>query len=161
MTYEVAGGGRAGSAVLRDDQTMYTLGDRAARHATTGMTTLRTASENREGLLLYTYDAMRKETASGQNTYLIVPGSPNFRPLLDMLQRQSIQLGRLTPPATASTRTRRNRARSPRARSSSAPNSRSADSRRRCSKSHQRSRRASSKNSRRRRRPTSPTSSTT
>lgn len=100
MTYEVAGGGRAGSAVLRDDQTMYTLGDRAARHATTGMTTLRTASENREGLLLYTYDAMRKETASGQNTYLIVPGSPNFRPLLDMLQRQSIQLGRLTAPAT-------------------------------------------------------------
>jgi hypothetical protein len=100
MTYEVAGGGRAGSAVLRDDQTTYTLGDRAARHATTGMTTLRTASENREGLLHYTYDAMRKESASGQNTYLIVPGSPNFRPLLEMLQRQSIQLGRLTAPAT-------------------------------------------------------------
>src|SRR5436190_22909348 len=100
MTYEVAGGGRAGSAVLREDSTTYTLGDRAARHAITGMTTLRTASENREGLLLYTYDAMRKETASGQNTYLIVPGSPNFRPLLDMLQRQSIQLGRLTAPAT-------------------------------------------------------------
>ncbi len=100
MTYEVAGGGRAGSAVLRDDGTTYTLADRIARHATTSMTTLRTASENREGLLLYTYDAMRKELAAGQNTYLIVPGSPNFRPLLDMLQRQSIQMGRLTAPAT-------------------------------------------------------------
>src|SRR5205085_2430642 len=73
---------------------------RIARHSTTGMTTLRTASENREGLLLYTYDAMRKETASGQNTYLIVPGSPNFRPLLDMIERQSIRMGRLTAPAT-------------------------------------------------------------
>jgi hypothetical protein len=100
MTYEVAGGGRGGSAVLRDDDTVYTLADRIARHSTTGMTTLRTASENREGLLLYTYDAMRKEIASGQNTYLIVPGSPNFRPLLDMLQRQSIQMGRLAAPVT-------------------------------------------------------------
>jgi hypothetical protein len=100
MTYEVAGGGRAGSAVKRDDETIYTLGDRAARHATTGMATLRTASENREGLLLYTYDAMRKQLASGQNTYLIVPGSPNLRPLIDMLQRQSIQIGRLSAPVT-------------------------------------------------------------
>jgi hypothetical protein len=100
MTDEVAGGGRGGSAVLRDDDTVYTLADRIARHSTTGMTTLRTASENREGLLLYTYDAMRKEIASGQNTYLIVPGSPNFRPLLDMLQRQSIQMGRLAAPVT-------------------------------------------------------------
>ncbi|MEK6374623.1 MAG: M14 metallopeptidase family protein [Acidobacteriota bacterium] len=100
MTYEVAGGGRAGSAVLRDDGTTYTLADRIARHATTGMTTLRTASENREGLLLYTYDAMRKEAAAWQNTYLIMPGAPNFRPLMEMLQRQSIQLGRLTAPAT-------------------------------------------------------------
>src|SRR5262249_45821263 len=100
MTYEVAGGGRAGSAVHRDDDTTFTLADRIARHATTSMATLRTASENREGLLLYTYDAMRKEIASGQNTYLIVPGAPNFRPLLDMLQRQSIQMSRLTAPFT-------------------------------------------------------------
>src|SRR5262249_39654333 len=100
MTYEVAGGGRAGSAVHRDDDTTFTLADRIARHATTSMATLRTASENREGLLLYTYDPMRKEIASGQNTYLIVPGAPNFRPLLDMLQRQSIQMSRLTAPVT-------------------------------------------------------------
>src|SRR5437763_3173243 len=100
MTYEVAGGGRAGSAGLRDAATTYTPADRIAPHSTTGITTLRTASENREGLLLYTYDAMRKETASGQNTYLIVPGSPNFRPLLDMVERQSIRMGRLTAPAT-------------------------------------------------------------
>jgi hypothetical protein len=100
MTYEVAGGGRAGSAVKRDDESTYTLGDRIARHTTTSMATLRTASENREGLLLYTYDAMRKEMASGQNTFLIVPGSPNFRPLLDMMERQSIRMGRLGAPVT-------------------------------------------------------------
>src|SRR5437588_761829 len=81
-------------------QSSYTLAVRAARHATTGITTLRTASENREGLLLYTYDAMRKGVASGQNTYLIVPGSPNFRALLDMLERQSIRMGRLAAPVT-------------------------------------------------------------
>jgi len=100
MTYEVAGGGRAGSAVLREDGTTYTLADRIARHATTGMATLRTASENREGLLRYTYETMRKEAAAGQNVYLLVPGSPNFRALLDMLQRQSIQMSRLTAQIT-------------------------------------------------------------
>src|SRR5205807_9553937 len=67
----------------------------------TGITTLRTASDNREGLLLYTYDAMRKGIASGQNTYLIVPGSPNLRALLDMLERQSLRMGRLAAPVTA------------------------------------------------------------
>src|SRR5436190_9642592 len=100
MTYEVAGGGRAGSAVKRDDDTTYTLADRIARHATTSMATLRTTSENREGLLLYSYDAMRKEMAAGQNTYLLLPGSPNLRSLTEMLQRQSIQMGRLAAPIT-------------------------------------------------------------
>lgn len=100
MTYEVAGGGRAGSSVTREDGTTYTLADRIARHATTGMATLRTASENREGLLRYTYDAMRSEAAAGTNTYLLMPGSPNLRALLDMLQRQSIQMSRLAAPLT-------------------------------------------------------------
>jgi Zinc carboxypeptidase len=97
MTYEVAGGGRGGTAVLREDGSVYTLADRIARHSLTGMTTLRTASENREGLLRYLYDSQHRE---GQNTYLLLPGSPNFRALLDMLQRQAIQMSRLTAPVT-------------------------------------------------------------
>jgi hypothetical protein len=100
MTYEVAGSGRGGSAITRDDATVYTLADRIARHYTTAMATLRTASENREGLLQYTYEMMRKQVASGQNTYLLLPNSPNFQPLVEMLQRQSIVLSQLASPVT-------------------------------------------------------------
>jgi hypothetical protein len=100
MTYEVAGSGRGGSAISRDDGTVYTLADRIARHYTTAMATLRTASENREGLLQYTYEMMRKQVASGQNTYLILPTAPNFRPLLEMLQRQQIAMSQLSAPLT-------------------------------------------------------------
>jgi len=100
MTYEVAGHSRAGSAISRDDGTVYTLADRIARHYTTAMATLRTASENREGLLQYTYEMMRKQVASGQNTYLLQPDSPNFRPLIEMLQRQSIAMSQLVSPLT-------------------------------------------------------------
>jgi len=100
MTYEVAGGGRGGSAVLREDNTVLTLADRIQRHYTTGMTTLRTTSEHAADLLQYTYDAMRMQAASGQNTFLVPPTSPNFQPLLDLLQRQSIQIGMLSAPVT-------------------------------------------------------------
>jgi hypothetical protein len=100
MTYEVAGHSRAGSAITRDDTTVYTLADRIARHYTTAMATLRTASENREGLLQYTYEMMRKQVASGANVYLLQPDSPNFRPLIEMLQRQSIAMSQLSAPLT-------------------------------------------------------------
>jgi hypothetical protein len=100
MTYEVAGHSRAGTAITRDDATVYTLADRIARHYTTAMATLRTASENREGLLQYTYEMMRKQVASGSNTYLLQPDSPNFRPLIEMLQRQSIAMSQLASPLT-------------------------------------------------------------
>ena len=100
MTYEVAGHSRAGSAITRDDTTVYTLADRIARHYTTAMATLRTASENREGLLQYTYEMMRKQVASGSNVYLLQPDSPNFRPLIEMLQRQSIAMSQLSAPLT-------------------------------------------------------------
>jgi len=100
MTYEVAGHSRGGSAIMRDDGTVYTLADRIARHYTTATATLRTASENREGLLQYTYEMMRKQVASGQNTYLLQPDSPNFRPLVEMLQRQSIAMLQLSSSLT-------------------------------------------------------------
>src|SRR5207253_861866 len=100
MTYEMAGGPRGGSAFLRDDGTILTLNDRIQRHYTTSMTTLRTASEHAADLLQYTYDATRSQSSSGQNTYLILPTSPNFQPLIELLQRQSIQIGMLASPAT-------------------------------------------------------------
>ncbi|HEY8131888.1 MAG TPA: M14 metallopeptidase family protein, partial [Thermoanaerobaculia bacterium] len=100
MTYEVAGGFRGGSTVTRDDNTTLTLADRIQRHYTTGMTTLRTAAEHAEELLLYTYNGVRGQATSGQNTFLIPPTSPNFQPLMEMLQRQAIQIGTLSAPVT-------------------------------------------------------------
>ena len=98
MTYEMAGGPRGGSAFLRDDGTVLTLNDRVQRHYATSMSTLRTTAAHAEELLLYSYNAMR--TPAAGTTFLIPPSSPNFRPLIEMLQRQAIQIGMLTSPAT-------------------------------------------------------------
>ena len=100
MTYEMAGGPRGGTRILRDDGSTLTLADRIQRHYTTGMTTLRTTSAHAEELLLYTGNAMRTQLASGQNTYLIPPTSPNARPLVDVLQRQAVVIGTLGAPVT-------------------------------------------------------------
>jgi len=100
MTYEVAGHSRAGTAIKRDDGLVYTLADRIARHYTSSMTTIRTAAAHREDLLRYTYEATRAQIDGGKNVYFIVPGSPNFDALLDMMQRQSIRIGILNAPAT-------------------------------------------------------------
>ncbi len=102
MTYECAGGPRGGSAYARDDGTVLTLADRVARHYTTGVTTVRTAAAHSEELLRYTYDAMHAQVGAAQgNTFLILPGSPNFTPLMRMLLRQQIEMGVLGAPLTA------------------------------------------------------------
>src|SRR5438067_604251 len=71
MTYVVAGGGRGGSTVRRDDDTVLRLAFRLDEHYTSSMTTLRTAASNREGLLRYFYDANRAPVDNGKNTYFI------------------------------------------------------------------------------------------
>ena len=82
MTYEMAGGGRGGIAIKREDGDDPPLADRAQRHYTTGMATVRTAAQNREALLRYTYDAARAQIDAGKNTFLLAPGSPNFHTLV-------------------------------------------------------------------------------
>jgi len=100
MTYEMAGGGRAGSAIEREDGTVLTLADRALRHYTTGITTVRTAAQHRAELLRYTYDAARAQIDGGKSTFLIVPGSPNFDALVSLLQKQGVRVDTLTAPST-------------------------------------------------------------
>ncbi len=51
MTYEMAGHGRAGSAIELGDGRVLTLADRIARHYTTSMATIQAAIDNREALL--------------------------------------------------------------------------------------------------------------
>lgn len=96
MTYEMAGGGRAGSAIERDDETVLTLADRATRHFTTGMATVRTAAQHREQLLRYTHAAARSHIENGKNVFLILPDSPNFDSLIDLLRRQDIRVDMLS-----------------------------------------------------------------
>jgi hypothetical protein len=100
MTYEVAGHSRAGSAVQRDDGSVYTLADRIARHTTSGLTTLRTAAANREALLRYSYEAARTQLAAPETTFLLAPNSPGFQPLIEMLRRQGVEIGALSAPVT-------------------------------------------------------------
>jgi Zinc carboxypeptidase len=95
MTYEMAGSGRAGTAVEREDGTVLTLADRATRHFTTGIITVRTAAQHRAELLRYTYDAARAQIDGGKNTFLIEPGSPNFDALVSLLQKQGVRVDML------------------------------------------------------------------
>ncbi|HET7436980.1 MAG TPA: M14 metallopeptidase family protein [Thermoanaerobaculia bacterium] len=100
MTYEMAGHGRAGAAVKREDDSILTLRDRLERHYTTGMATVRTAAANREQLLRYTAEAARTQIESGRNTYLIEADSPNFDALVSLLRAQNIRVDMLSAPAT-------------------------------------------------------------
>jgi len=100
MTYEVAGHGRAGTAIVRPDGTLYTLNDRIQRHYTTALATLRTAAANREELLLYTAQAMRAQMENGRNTFFVPTDMPNSSALIDLLRRQAIDVRELTSPAT-------------------------------------------------------------
>lgn len=100
MTYEVAGGGRGGTVVEREDGSKLTLADRLQRHYTTGLTTVRTAAQNREQLLRYTHRAARTAIDAGKNTFLLVPGTPNFDTLVSLLQKQGVRVDMLSAATT-------------------------------------------------------------
>ncbi|HUF18115.1 MAG TPA: M14 family zinc carboxypeptidase [Thermoanaerobaculia bacterium] len=93
MTYEMAGGGRGGAAVLREDGTILTLADRSLRHFTTAMATLQTAAANRGELLMRTYDALAAHVRGSGVTWVILPYSPNFQHALSLLESQGVEIG--------------------------------------------------------------------
>ena len=95
MTYEMAGGGRAGSAIEREDGSTLTLRDRIDRHFTTAMITVRTAVANREQLIDHTNAALRTAEENGKQTFLLAPGSPEFPRLVEMLQKQGVVVSML------------------------------------------------------------------
>ncbi len=92
MTYEMAGGGRGGAAVLREDGAILTLADRTKRHYTAAMATLRTSAANRRELLMRTYDTLAAHVRSEGVTWVILPWSPNFEHALSVLQSQGIAI---------------------------------------------------------------------
>ncbi|MEO8218442.1 MAG: M14 family metallopeptidase, partial [Acidobacteriota bacterium] len=97
MTYEVAG--QRGLAIRKPDGTVLTLADRAERHYTTALTTLKTTAENREGLLLRGYDMLADAMKNAKDVYLLVNDSPNQPGLVSALRRQNIDVSVLTAPA--------------------------------------------------------------
>lgn len=96
MTYEV--GGQAALVVRNEDGLLLTLRDRAERHYTTAMTTLRTAAENRADLILYNYNSLASHYRSATNSYLVLPDAPNFTRSMQTLHQQGIVVRKLDKP---------------------------------------------------------------
>lgn len=99
MTYEMAGGGRAGAAIRREDESVLTLEDRIERHFTTAMVTIRTAARNRSDLVLHAYRALKNQYERPAVTYLVPPSSQNFDRFVELMSRQGIVVQSLASPA--------------------------------------------------------------
>jgi hypothetical protein len=99
MTYEQAGGGRSGSAIIKGDGDTLTLLDRATHHYTTGLSTVETASRNRKKLM----DEFAKYFEDGKNgkigeykTYVLTTKDENkMRSVMALLDQNGIQYGSL------------------------------------------------------------------
>ncbi len=95
MTYEMAGGGRAGEVLRLPDGSLLTLADRLARHLTSSITTVQTAAENRVALLK-DYVAVRRAASTHlAQSVLWEPGQPEGRALAELLAFHGIEVNQL------------------------------------------------------------------
>ncbi|MFC2123857.1 M14 family metallopeptidase [Bacteroidota bacterium] len=98
MTYEQAGGGRAGLAVETEIEDTLTLADRIHHHHITGLATVETASTHVDELIVnferYFQDATNNPKGK-YKTFIIRPDTKNtkVRDFLDLLDRHQIQYG--------------------------------------------------------------------
>ena len=100
MTYEQAGGGRSGAAIIKNDGDTLTLLDRATHHFTTGLSTIETASRNRKKLI----DEFAQYFEDGKNgkigeykTYVLTSKDENkLKSVMALLDQNGIQYGSLT-----------------------------------------------------------------
>lgn len=98
MTYEMAGGGRGGLAVTLADGSVLTLADRVARHLTTSLSTVRTASRNARRLL-EDYVAGRRHAAADVRAYLWSGDQQEARALADLLAFHGVRVQQLAQSA--------------------------------------------------------------
>ncbi|HSK78356.1 MAG TPA: M14 metallopeptidase family protein [Thermoanaerobaculia bacterium] len=95
MTYEMAGGGRAGLALTLPDGSTLTLADRVARHLTTSLSTVRTAAQNARRLL-EDFVANRDKAASEPvRTYLWPAEQQEARALAELLALHGVRVRQL------------------------------------------------------------------
>src|SRR5436305_2286023 len=95
MTYEVAGGGRAGVALALPDGGTLTLADRVARHLTTSLTTVRTAARNADKILADFAANRARPATEPARTYLWPADQPEARSLADLLALHGIHVRQL------------------------------------------------------------------
>lgn len=101
MTYEKAGGGRAGLAIrFKDRRYDLTLRDRIQHHFLTGVATLQTAVETREARLRDYYRFRKQAIEAGRSgqvkSYILLPGRDPERAarLVSLLMDQGIEVCR-------------------------------------------------------------------
>jgi hypothetical protein len=96
MTYEMAGGPGGALAYRRRDGSILTLKERALKHFTTGLTTLKTAAAHRDELLR-DFAAARAASLGSADRYYSIPADQDpyrLRLFLDTLRAQGIQVKR-------------------------------------------------------------------
>lgn len=97
MTYEQAGGGRAGLGIIKADNDTLTLVDRALHHYTTGISTIEVSSTNQEKLLKefgQFFDDARKGQGAEFKTYVLTTSDASkLNALKDLLRRNEISFG--------------------------------------------------------------------
>ncbi len=94
MTYEQAGGGRAGLAYEREDGSVLTLRQRAQQHRTSGQATLRTAAAGKS-TLLGDYAAFHRSVGRDRPDVLLVDDEGGrARALVALLRAQGIEVER-------------------------------------------------------------------
>lgn len=95
MTYEMAGGGRAGELLARQDGSRIALADRVAHHLATSLATFATAAGSSRKLL-EDFVANRVEAAIGPGRlYAWSPEQPEARALADLLALHGIRVQQL------------------------------------------------------------------
>ena len=99
MTYEMAGGGRAGAAVALPDGSVLTLADRVARHLTTSLTTVRTAARNSRRILEDFAAHRARAGAEPVKTYLWPADQQEARTLADLLAFHGVRVRQLAEAA--------------------------------------------------------------
>ena len=100
MTYEQAGHSRSGLAIVKGDGDTLTLLDRATHHFTTGLSTIETASRNRQKLM----DEFKKYFDDGRNgktgeykTYVLTSKDENkIKAVTQLLEQNGIEYGTVT-----------------------------------------------------------------
>ncbi|MDX1632060.1 MAG: M14 family zinc carboxypeptidase, partial [Thermoanaerobaculia bacterium] len=92
MTYEMAGGGRAGTVIRLPDGDTLTLADRIARHLTTSLATVETAGEHAGELVGATLRWRLGANRAEEGAYLWAPDQPEGRSLAELLSLHGIEV---------------------------------------------------------------------